>query len=86
MPKFVICGSLSSAFLFAIEGRILIGCDYMIRCLSAVSEELRLDKKVRFQDVFLSAGSCTRPIRELGTNLSEQLKFQTESFNCVGSG
>ena len=58
----------------------------MKRCLSAVSAELCLVKKIRFQDVFLSAGSCTRPIQELGTNLSEQLKFQTESFDCVGNG
>jgi hypothetical protein len=78
MPKFLICGSLSSVLSFAIEGRILTDCDSVKRCLSAVSAELCVDKKIRFQDVFLSAGSCTRPIQELGTNLSEQLKFQTE--------
>jgi hypothetical protein len=58
----------------------------MKRRLSAVSAELCLVKKIYFQDVFLSAGSCTRPIQELGTNLSEQLKFQTKSFDCVGNG
>jgi hypothetical protein len=84
MRKFIICGSLSSALSFAIEGRILTGS--MKRCLSAVSAELCLVKKIRFQDVFLSAGSCTMPIQELGTNLSEQLKFQTESFDSIGNG
>jgi len=77
MPKFIICGCLSSALSFAIEGSIPTGCVSVKRCLSAVSAELCLDKKIRFQDVFLSAGSCTRPIQELGTHLSEQLKFQT---------
>jgi hypothetical protein len=86
MPKFIIYGSLSSALSFAIEGRILIGCDSMKRCLSAVYAQLCLDMKIRFQDVFLSAGSCARPVQELGANLSEQLIFQTESFDCVGNG
>jgi hypothetical protein len=69
---------------FAKEGKILTCCDCMKYRLSAVFEELFLDeKKIRLQIVFVSAGSCARPIQELGTNLSEQHKFQTESFECL---
>ena len=58
----------------------------MKRCLSAVSEELCLVKKMRFQDVVVSAGSCTRPIQELGTNLRNLNFRQSHLIVFVGSG
>jgi hypothetical protein len=48
MPKFIIFGSSSSALPFAKVGKILTGCDCMKRRLSAVFEELCLDKKITF--------------------------------------
>jgi hypothetical protein len=72
--------SYKVAEIIAKHGRSFTDSELVKECVLAIAEEVCPEQKNIFENISLSARTCTRRTEDLGANLCEQLKDKAQSF------
>ena len=72
--------SLRVAEILAKSGRPFTDSELVKECVLAMAEEVCPDQKKKFENISLSARTCTRRTENLGNNLFKQLRVKIKQF------
>ena len=72
--------SLRVAEILAKSGRPFTDSELIKQCALVMAEEVCPDQKKKFENISLSARTCTRRTEDLGDNLGQQLQEKAQQF------